>query len=807
VKVTVVGAGKIGLPLACHLALNGAEVTACDVDRRVVDSINESQARFYEPGLQERLSEARRQRRLSASTDTGAAVAGSDVVILLVPGRLTDRLAADLQPLHAAASAVGAAMKPGTMVIVETTVPVGVTRSLLTPLEAGGLKAGDSFDLACSPERVKSSSIFERLPVTPKVIGGFDERAGRRAADFYARYLGSPTIVLESLEAAELTKLAGMAYRDVTIALTNELSRFSEMAGIDFWRVVEAANTDGEAFLLRPGIGVGGHCTPVYPYFLLERDHNPGVSMPVVTNGRLVNESQPAWLLDRLEREFGPVRGRPVLVMGLAFRPGVKEHTMSPTFTINRLLLERGAAVQVHDPMYSHQELGSLGLEPGSLDRQPAHDVLIVQTAHDEYRGLDISVLAGRGLKAVVDGRGMIERRSIEALGVRYIGVGQAAPRGGASQRELPIVRPSLDAAEAFGAAEVVRSGWVAQGPQVAALETEFARFVGAPHACAVSSGTAALHLSLLAVGTGPGDEVVTVSHSFIATANAIRMCGGIPVFVDIEPSTFNIDPGLVEAALTAKTAAILCVHQLGLPCDIGRILEIGRRHGVPVVEDAACAIGSEVLVAGGWERIGRPRGDMACFSFHPRKLLTTGDGGIITTASAELDARVRRLRQHGMQYSRDGDESYAELGFNYRMTDIQAAVGRAQLRKIPDTVEERRRQTGWYRELLGREPGFVLPQEPPWARSNWQSFCVRLPDGANQGAVRRALKSSGIATRPGVMCAHREPAYRDTSLRFPLPNSEFAQDRSIILPLFPGMDRGDVQRVAAALVEACRIA
>ena len=187
----------------------------------------------------------------------------------------------------------------------------------------------------------------------------------------------------------------------------------------------------------------------------------------------------------------------------------------------------------------------------------------------------------------------------------------------------------------------MILSGWVTQGPEVAAFEREFAEYVGAPHACAVSNCTTALHLALLAVGVGAGDEVITVSHSFIATANAIRYCGATPVFVDIEPGTLNMDPALIEPAITERTKAILCVHQLGMPCDLARIVEIGRRRGIPVIEDAACAIGSEILWNGRWEKIGKPHGDIACFSFHPRKVITTGDGGMLTTANPELRSEV----------------------------------------------------------------------------------------------------------------------------------------------------------------------
>ena len=204
-----------------------------------------------------------------------------------------------------------------------------------------------------------------------------------------------------------------------------------------------------------------------------------------------------------------------------------------------------------------------------------------------------------------------------------------------ATPAKIPVAKPMLGEAEVRAAGRAILSGWVTQGVEVAAFEREFADCVGAAHACAVSSCTAALHLALRAVGVGPGDEVITVSHSFIATANSIRYCGAVPVFVDIEPDTFNMNTALIERVITPRTRAILCVHQVGLPCDLAAILAIARQHGLRVVEDAACAIGSEILWEGNWEKIGRPRGDIACFSFHPRKLVTTGDGGMLTAANA----------------------------------------------------------------------------------------------------------------------------------------------------------------------------
>jgi dTDP-4-amino-4,6-dideoxygalactose transaminase len=371
----------------------------------------------------------------------------------------------------------------------------------------------------------------------------------------------------------------------------------------------------------------------------------------------------------------------------------------------------------------------------------------------------------------------------------------------------IPIAKPWLDGSEAEAAAEVVRSGWLSQGAQVSAFETEFAAMVGAPHACAVSNCTTALHLALLVAGVGPGHEVVTVSSSFIATANVIRQCGATPVFVDVDPATFNLDPDLLDRAVTVRTRAILCVHQIGLPCDLARILPVAKGHGLAVIEDAACAIGSEIRLDGAWSRIGAPHGDVACFSFHPRKVVTTGEGGMLTTRRADWDRQFRLLRQHGMSVSdavrhqsgRVIFEDYPVSGFNYRMTDIQAAIGRRQLRRLPEIVARRREIAAAYGRLLADIPGLRTPSEPEWARSNWQSYCVRLPDGVGQEGVMQSMLDAGVATRRGVMCAHLEGAYTDT-LAPSLPESEAAHRRCILLPLYPQMTDAEQASVAAAL-------
>jgi perosamine synthetase len=352
---------------------------------------------------------------------------------------------------------------------------------------------------------------------------------------------------------------------------------------------------------------------------------------------------------------------------------------------------------------------------------------------------------------------------------------------------EVPMARPLLGIEEETAVARVLRSGWVMQGPEVAAFEREFAAFVGAPQACAVSSGTAALHLGLAAVGVRAGDEVVTVSHSFIATANSVRHAGATPIFVDIEREGFNLDPALVEGALSPRTRAILCVHQLGMPCDLAALAALARRRGVALVEDAACAAGSEVAWNGAWERIGRPHGDVACFSFHPRKLITTGDGGMVTTRDPLLDERVRAWRNHG---TRDG-----VYGMNFRMTDLQAALGRVQLGRLPGLVAERRRLV---EELRARLPELAFPVEPAWARSNWQSLCVRLPSPDAALALLARLEAAGVAARPGLTNAHEEPEQRD-GIRAPLPRSEAARRACVLLPLPSQMSQAELDRVVAA--------
>ena len=367
----------------------------------------------------------------------------------------------------------------------------------------------------------------------------------------------------------------------------------------------------------------------------------------------------------------------------------------------------------------------------------------------------------------------------------------------GEPARVIPVARPSLGEEEAAAAREAILSGWVTQGPRVAAFEEEFAAYVGAPHACAVSSCTTALHLALHVLGVGPGDEVVTVSHSFIATANAVRYCGATPVFVDIDPRTYNMDPALLEAAITPRTRAILPVHQMGLPCDLPAILAVARRHGLPVVEDAACAIGSQALIDGEWQRVGKPHGDVACFSFHPRKVITTGDGGMLTTNDAALDRRFRLLRQHAMSVPDTVRhsaktvlfEEYPRVGFNYRMTDIQAAVGRVQLGRLPGLLAQRVALAERYARGLQDVSGLLAPYVPPGVRPNCQAYPVEVTRAypLTRDELMQELLRRGVSTRRGIMNAHQEGACADLRPVW-LPHSERARDAVILLPLFPSL-------------------
>jgi perosamine synthetase len=367
----------------------------------------------------------------------------------------------------------------------------------------------------------------------------------------------------------------------------------------------------------------------------------------------------------------------------------------------------------------------------------------------------------------------------------------------------ISFSRPCFGEAEAEAAAAVVRGGWVVGGPRLAEFERRFAGLCGAEHAVGVSSWTTGAFLVLHAWGIGPGDEVIVPSLTFIASVNVIRHVGATPVFAEIDPATYNIDPADVARRITSRTRAIMPVDQLGLPCDIDAIGSLARRHGLHVLDDAACAFGSRSH--------GRPVGalaDVSVFSLHARKVVTTAEGGMITTDDASLAEQLRRLRQQGMSlsdYDRHGGpptrfESYPEIGYNHRITDIQAAIGLAQLDRLDDLLERRRAVAARYGAYLFGHPVLIAPHVPAELVPNWQSYQVRLrgDSGWSRNEVMDRLFKLGIPTRRGVMASHLEPPYRPAA--DPLPQTESTAASTFQLPMHPELTPEQQDRVFTAL-------
>ena len=373
----------------------------------------------------------------------------------------------------------------------------------------------------------------------------------------------------------------------------------------------------------------------------------------------------------------------------------------------------------------------------------------------------------------------------------------------------IPVMRPWLGAEEAAAAAEAISSGWIAQGPRVAKFEEAFASAMGADHAVALSSCTTALHLALVVAGIGPGDEVVVPSLSFIATANAARYVGAVAVFADVDEATQNLTSATVEPCLTPRTRAVILVDQAGVPADLDAMRALCEPRGIMVIEDAACAVGSVYK--------GRPTGAaayLAAFSFHPRKLLTTGEGGMLVTADTDVAARLRRLREHGMDVSAAARhtsrqpviEHYVELGYNYRMTDIQAAVGLVQLGKLGQLIARRRMLAQRYQKMLAGIPGVRTIADPDYGTTNYQSFWVLLPDDfpVSRDELLQRLAEAGVSARRGIMAAHLEPAYQGMR-HDPLPVTEHLTARTLILPLYHDLTEPEQDLVVSVLVAGAR--
>ena len=370
----------------------------------------------------------------------------------------------------------------------------------------------------------------------------------------------------------------------------------------------------------------------------------------------------------------------------------------------------------------------------------------------------------------------------------------------------IAIAKPYLTEEDAQAAYDTILSGWITQGPKVQEFEEKFATYTGAKYAVAVSNCTTALHLSMIVAGIGPHDEVICPSLSYIATANAIKYVGAKPVFAEVEYGTYNLDPVDVERRITTKTKAILIVHQIGFPADIDAFQTLASKYNLKLIEDAACAAGSAYK----GNKIGC-HSELVCFSFHPRKVISTGDGGMITTNRSDYYERLKQLRQHGMSINdrvrheskRIVFEDHVEIGYNYRMTDIQGAIGIKQLEKLDWIVAERRKVARFYDEAFKGLPFIKLPTEQKGYFSNYQSYSIYIEKTCpvKRNDLMQAMLDSGISTRRGVMTTHRETAYKVECLGVNLIISEDMQDNSIILPLYVPMTREEVSYIAETFV------
>ena len=375
----------------------------------------------------------------------------------------------------------------------------------------------------------------------------------------------------------------------------------------------------------------------------------------------------------------------------------------------------------------------------------------------------------------------------------------------------INVMLPYLGEREVDAVTEVLRSGWVAQGPRVAAFESAFATAMQAEHAVAVSNCTTALHLALVVAGVGPGDEVVIPSFSFIATTNAPVYVGAQPVFCDVDPVTGNVTPDTIELALTDRTRAVIIVDQGGVPVDLDPIRALCDPRGITVIEDAACGSGSTYR--------GRPVGagaEIAAWSFHPRKILTTGEGGMITTSNPEWAARARQLREHAMSVSAADRhasvlapaESYGEVGYNFRMTDLQAAVGIVQLERLPEIVARRRELAATYAKHIQEIPELRAVADPPWGTCNFQSYWVEVAPSSplSRDELLIRLAEADVSARRGIMSAHRQPPYAHLAAPGALPHTEHLTDNTLILPLFHQLVELEQSRVIDVLASVSRV-
>ncbi|MET0636409.1 MAG: nucleotide sugar dehydrogenase [Chitinophagaceae bacterium] len=437
-KISIVGFGKIGQALAAHILQSGIHVHAIDRDLALLQSFSNGSFISSEPGVSEILVPAFGLQILTISTDPLSA-SESSAIILSIPLSVNARRLPDSSAFVETIISLSANLVQNTMLVIETSVPVGFCRQVIaTSLEATGKVHGRDFYLAHSPERIKSGTMLRQLGSVPKIIGGLTKEAGEAAADLYGYFFSQANLaLLPSIESAEMVKMAGMMYRDLNIALANQLAIYSDKLGIDLVALTPLVNSDGEAGLLQPGIGVGGHCTPVYPYFMIDSFREAGLDFTLAAEARKINEQMTDYAASLVgeakinEQMTGYAAslvvgdwGTKVLILGLAFRAGVREDAFSPTYNLHRLLKDRGYETCLHDPEYNLAELREKGFEGTEDVYSTGAGIVFLVTMHEEYKKLDAKKLFAAGVRIFIDGRNLVDRQEMEAAGIIYKGIG-----------------------------------------------------------------------------------------------------------------------------------------------------------------------------------------------------------------------------------------------------------------------------------------------------------------------------------------------------------------------------------------------
>lgn len=421
-KISVIGFGKIGQAVAANILEHGIHVNAIDIDTSLPELFKSGLYRSNEPGLQDILGNAYTGGNLFVTNDFSS-IKGSIAVIVAIPLLIDEQKRVLDEPFLRTMKMLASGLENNTVIIIETSLPVGFSRHRVLPtLELAGKKHGKDFWLAHSPERIKSGTMLQQLARVPKVIAGISRQDTDRAYDIYRLFFDQNLLhAVESVEAAEMLKLAGMIYRDINIALSNQLAKFANSKGIDFATLIPMINTDGEANLLQPGIGVGGHCTPVYPYFLIENFRQEGLDFTLAAQGRMINNQMAAYAVSLVNDK---VRNRKALILGLSFRPNVKEDSLSTTYLLSEVLYKSGYDVKVHDTEYAPDEIRQKGFQPVDDIYNSGSEVVFLVTMHREYNDLDLEKLAADGVRYFVDGRNSIDRSKVQLAGMEYIGIG-----------------------------------------------------------------------------------------------------------------------------------------------------------------------------------------------------------------------------------------------------------------------------------------------------------------------------------------------------------------------------------------------